>query len=65
MADADGPKVARVVYEAIFKTEDNESTSTLDIDLDSIAYGLDEAVRQLREEGVRPERWATFVHYGI
>lgn len=65
MADADGPKVARVVYEAIFKTGDNASPSPLNIDLDSIAYGLDEAVRQLREGGVRPERWATFVHYGV
>lgn len=65
MADADGPKVARVIYEAIFKTKDNGSTSTLNIDPDSVAYGLDEAVRQLREDGVRPERWATFVHHGV
>lgn len=62
MADVDGPQVARVVYEAIFKTEDNASSTN--IDPDSVAYGLDEAVRQLREAGVPPERWATFVHYG-
>lgn len=65
MADADGPKVARVVYEALFKTEDNDATTSLHIDPDSVAYGLDEAVRQLCEDGVRPERWATFVHYGL
>jgi hypothetical protein len=57
MRDEDGPKVARIFYEEVVKSEM--------IDADTIAYALDTAVRQLRDSGkVPPERWAPFVHIG-
>jgi hypothetical protein len=56
MNDADGPAVSKKVYERLL------SKDTLD--LDDIPYTLDEAVRMLRQQGVPPARWATFVHMG-
>jgi hypothetical protein len=56
MDDADGPRVAKLFYERLF-VEDI-------ITLDSIPYALDYAVAELRESGVPPERWATFIHVG-
>jgi hypothetical protein len=56
MDDADGPAVAKKVYEILL----NKDT----IDLDDIPYALDEAVEMLRQQGVPPARWATFVHMG-
>jgi hypothetical protein len=54
--DDDGPVIARSFYENLFQHDV--------IDADTIAYALDDAVRQLRESGVEPERWAPFVHMG-
>ena len=31
----------------------------------SLAYVLDDLVRELRDKGLPPEQWATFVHIGI
>jgi hypothetical protein len=56
MNDCDGPFVAKTFYKKLFKSET--------IDLDTIPYALDYAVRALRETGAPPERWATYVHMG-
>ncbi|EIN05305.1 hypothetical protein PUNSTDRAFT_137988 [Punctularia strigosozonata HHB-11173 SS5] len=59
MADADGPEIARSVYQKIF-------SSKLDhIDPDDIAYALDEAVTKLRTVQPEPLRWAPYIHLGI
>jgi hypothetical protein len=57
MRDEDGPKVARIFYEELVKSES--------IDADTIPYALDTAVKHLRESGkASPERWASFIHIG-
>jgi hypothetical protein len=56
MNDKEGPKVARCVYQLLFEKEQ--------LDLDDIPYALDEAICQLREEGLPASRWALFVHMG-
>jgi hypothetical protein len=45
-----------VFYETLFAKEI--------IDADAVAYALDEAVSILREQGVSPARWASFIHVG-
>jgi hypothetical protein len=58
MRDDDGPKVAEVFYDQLFKNER--------LDLDDIPYALDEAIRPLRgDDSPSPaEGWAAFVHMG-
>jgi hypothetical protein len=56
MNDCDGPFVAKTFYKKLFESGT--------IDLDTIPYALDYAVRALRETGAPPERWATYVHMG-
>jgi hypothetical protein len=56
MHDEDGPKVARHVYEALFRSSQ--------LDLDDIPYALDEAVQALRTAGTPASRWALFMHMG-
>jgi hypothetical protein len=56
MDDEDGPDIARLFYEHLFAKEE--------LDLDSIAYTLDEAVTKLRQKGVPASRWALFIHIG-
>jgi hypothetical protein len=56
MGDKDGPKVARWFYERLFEHEA--------LDLDDIAYALDDAVCMLRDSGAPAEHWALFVHMG-
>jgi hypothetical protein len=56
MGDEDGPKVARWFYDSLFSREK--------VNLDGIAYALDEAVAKLRQEGASAERWAVFIHIG-
>jgi hypothetical protein len=56
MTDADGPIIADLVYEALFK-EDM-------FDLNTVPYALDDAVRQLRDQKVTADRWSVFVHMG-
>jgi hypothetical protein len=56
MNDEDGPKLARRFYEALFAKEI--------LDLDDIAYALDEAIQHLRTQSVPAERWALFMHMG-
>ncbi|EIN05240.1 hypothetical protein PUNSTDRAFT_137923 [Punctularia strigosozonata HHB-11173 SS5] len=59
MADADGPEIARSVYQKIFSSKLNH------IDPDDIAYALDEAVTKLRTVQPEPLRWAPYIHLGI
>jgi hypothetical protein len=56
MNDIDGPLVASRVYQCLFENE------TLDPDI--IPYALDDAVQELRLQGVSPSRWATYIHIG-
>jgi hypothetical protein len=56
MYDADGPKVARTVYDILFQKDH--------FDLDDVPYALDEAVQSLRSSGVESSRWALFMHMG-
>jgi hypothetical protein len=56
MCDEDGPKVAEHFYGRLFAKEE--------VDLDDIAYALDEAIQALRQSGVPASRWAPFMHIG-
>jgi hypothetical protein len=56
MNDLDGPFIAQRVYRTIFQNGK--------LDLRTVPYALDAAVRELRESGVHPSRWATYVHIG-
>lgn len=56
MNDEDGPKVAQIVYKALFESEH--------LDPDAIAYALDDAVQGLRRAGLPPNRWAPYIHMG-
>jgi hypothetical protein len=56
MNDLDGPFIAKRVYKAIFREGK--------LDLTAVPYALDAAVRELRETGADPSRWATYVHIG-
>lgn len=58
MDDFDGPTVAKIVYEEIFKDEAQV------VDPDAVPYALDLATRKLREKGLAAARWAPFVHLG-
>jgi hypothetical protein len=56
MCDKDGPKVARHFYSRLFEKDR--------VDLDDIAYALDDAVQLLRKANVPASRWASFMHIG-
>jgi hypothetical protein len=56
MGDADGPVVAPMVYRELFKGDM--------FDPSVVPYALDEAVQELRRQGIPAHRWATFVHIG-
>jgi hypothetical protein len=56
MSDQDGPNVARWFYEALFEH--------VQLDLDDVAYALDDAVCKLRHSGVPASRWVSMVHVG-
>jgi hypothetical protein len=59
MGDVDGPRVAKSLYEDVFKGDSEY------INPDDIAYALDAAVRRLRHEVKDPMRWAPYIHLGI
>ncbi|KDQ50413.1 hypothetical protein JAAARDRAFT_42076 [Jaapia argillacea MUCL 33604] len=59
MHDVDGPHIASAIYPALLKD------GKINGDIDAIPYALDEAVRELRNEGVHPSRWATYIHMGV
>jgi hypothetical protein len=56
MCDKDGPKVARQFYSSLFERDR--------VNLDDIAYALDDAVQVLRKSKVPASRWASFMHIG-
>lgn len=56
MDDVDGPFVAELVYRRIFRNSR--------LDLASVPDALHDAVCQLRDRGVHPSRWATYIHIG-
>jgi hypothetical protein len=56
ISDEDGPKVAKWFYENLFARET--------IDVDAVAYALDDAVAKLRKSGVPKHRWMPFIHMG-
>ncbi|EIN11274.1 hypothetical protein PUNSTDRAFT_62455, partial [Punctularia strigosozonata HHB-11173 SS5] len=59
MEDADGPFIARSVYEDLF------GGSSEYLNADDIPYALDRAVQKLRESHPNPSRWAPYIHIGI
>jgi hypothetical protein len=59
MADVDGPRIAKLLYEGVFKGDSEY------IDPDDIAYALDASVRLLQREVSNPMRWAPYIHLGI
>jgi hypothetical protein len=56
MSDLDGPFIAERVYKSMFREGR--------LDLSVAPYALSDAVRELRESGAHPSRWATYVHIG-
>ena len=58
MDDIDGPTVAKIVYEELYRAGAEM------LDLDTIPYALDLAVRKLRASGLSASRWAPYVHFG-
>jgi hypothetical protein len=61
MNDLDGPQVAANVYRTMFEDASNGQVASRS----AAAFGLDLAVRKLRETGVSASRWATYVHIGM
>jgi hypothetical protein len=61
MSDQQGPIIAESLYSSLFNS-DQQSDS---LDLDSVPYALDEAVLKLRNSGLDPSFWATYIHIGI
>jgi hypothetical protein len=59
MEDVDGPRIAKTLYEGVFRGDSEY------IDPDDIAYALDAAVRNLGHEVKDPMRWAPYIHLGI
>ena len=58
MHDADGPMVASKVYSELVKHRET-------FDYDAVPRAIDAAVRELKDAGVPPSRWATWIHMGI
>ena len=63
MGDRDGPHIAKTIYGKLFQ-EDLE-TRTDYLEPDDIPYALDAAIKELQRKGLRPERWAPYIHIGL
>jgi CHAT domain-containing protein len=59
MGDVDGPVVAKTVYSELFAGDEEI------LDFDVVPYALDDAVRELRCQGLEPSRWAPYIHFGM
>lgn len=59
MDDVDGPVVAKHIYEGLFAGDGKY------IDPEAIPRALDAAMHYLRSKGIRPSRWAPYVHLGV
>jgi hypothetical protein len=62
MRDLEGPTVADYIYSALFNDGDESGEY---LDPDAIPYALDEAVSKMRDSGLDPSFWATYVHIGV
>ena len=60
----DGPAVAKKVYTRLFPSGEGGGDEG-DLDPAVVSYAIDEAVRELRANGVSPSRWATYIHVGM
>jgi hypothetical protein len=61
MGDSEGPQIAEGIYSALFK----EDKATEYLDPDAVPHALDDAVQKLRQTGLDPSFWATYVHIGV
>jgi hypothetical protein len=61
MGDLDGPVIAQNIYSSIF----NEEKESDLFNPSDVPYALDEAVQELRDSGLDPSFWATYIHIGI
>lgn len=59
MGDVDGPVVANKVYRRLFEGDSDV------LNPDAIPYALDEAMQELRKNGLHWSRWAPYVHIGV
>ena len=64
MDDEDGPRISRAIYQKMYSRW-NEESSKFMLDLDSIAYALDDVAQEMRREGLPPSKWAQYVHFGL
>lgn len=65
MADADGPAIAEVFYEELFKSTDTASGADTRPDFRKSAQALAIAVKKLRSNpGVAFHRWVPFIRQG-
>ncbi|KAJ7107528.1 CHAT domain-containing protein [Mycena epipterygia] len=66
MADPDGPTIAEMFYQHLFKGCDADADPPILPDLTKAAEALHIAVKNLREDPeVSFSRWVPFVHYGL
>ncbi|KAJ7167386.1 CHAT domain-containing protein [Mycena crocata] len=65
MMDADGPKIADVFYQQLFKDCNLAANPPVVPDVTKAAEALHFAVCKLRDEGVEFKQWVPFVHYGL
>jgi hypothetical protein len=61
MSDLDGPVIAETVYSSLF----NKHKKSEFLNPDDVPYALDEAVQKLRNSGLDPSFWATYIHIGV
>ncbi len=59
MNDYDGPAVAESVYRVLF------GAGVDCLAPDDVAFAVHTAMCTLRNKGIPPSRWATYVHIGI
>lgn len=59
MGDHDGPVVAKKVYEELLRSEGEH------IERYDVPYAIDAAVTLMREGGMHPSLWATYIHGGM
>jgi hypothetical protein len=64
ISDSDGPKIAEIFYENIFKENNSALTNDSGPDTTQAARALHLAVAKLRAENVSLIRWVPFIHLG-
>jgi hypothetical protein len=61
MGDLEGPVIASNIYSSLFSSGNMSDF----LDPNTVPYALDEAVQKLRNSGLDPSSWATYIHIGI